>query len=96
VKILDFGLARDTSVQSGLTGLESRPWLQHDAWYRPRHGRLRGAGAGYAVSPPIIGQTLSRCVLYEMLTGDRAYNGETAAETMAAILREDSPPIHPR
>ena len=31
------------------------------------------------------------CVLYEMLTEERAYKRETAAETMAAILREDPP-----
>ena len=31
------------------------------------------------------------CVLYEMLTGARAYQRETAAETMSAILREDPP-----
>jgi serine/threonine protein kinase len=31
------------------------------------------------------------CVLYEMLTGHRAYKGDTAAETMSAILRDDPP-----
>jgi hypothetical protein len=31
------------------------------------------------------------CVLYEMLTGQRAYKRDTAAETMAAILREEPP-----
>src|SRR5262245_22103020 len=31
------------------------------------------------------------CVLYEMLTGQRAYKRDTAAETMSAILREDPP-----
>ena len=30
-------------------------------------------------------------VLYEMLTGQRAYKRDTAAETMSAILREDPP-----
>ena len=30
-------------------------------------------------------------VLYEMLTGKRAFRGETAAETMTAILRADPP-----
>src|SRR2546427_263137 len=31
------------------------------------------------------------CVLYEMLTRRRAFHGETAAETMTAILHEDPP-----
>jgi eukaryotic-like serine/threonine-protein kinase len=33
------------------------------------------------------------CVLYEMLTGRRAFQRETAAETMTAILKEDPPEI---
>ena len=33
------------------------------------------------------------CVLYEMLTGQRAYRRDTAAETMSAILRDDPPDL---
>src|SRR4029077_11969634 len=32
-------------------------------------------------------------VLYEMLSGRRAFHGETAADTMSAILREESPEL---
>jgi lipopolysaccharide export system ATP-binding protein len=32
-------------------------------------------------------------VLYEMLAGQRAFRGETSAETMTAILREDPPDL---
>ena len=32
-------------------------------------------------------------VLYEMLTGRRAFQRDTAAETMTAILREDPPEL---
>src|SRR5262249_39020452 len=32
-------------------------------------------------------------VLYEMLTGARAFHGETAAETMTAILRDEPPAL---
>src|SRR5262249_48742746 len=32
-------------------------------------------------------------ILYEMLTGRRAFHGESAAETMSAILREDPPDL---
>ena len=32
-------------------------------------------------------------VLYEMLTGQRAFRRDTAAETMTAILREDPPDL---
>jgi serine/threonine protein kinase len=33
-------------------------------------------------------------VLYEMLTGKRAFKRDTAAETMAAILREEPPELN--
>jgi len=32
-------------------------------------------------------------ILYEMLTGRRAFKKATSAETMAAILNEDPPPL---
>jgi serine/threonine protein kinase len=32
-------------------------------------------------------------VLYEMLTGRRAFRAETAVETMMAVLRDDPPPL---
>ena len=32
-------------------------------------------------------------VLYEMLTGQRAFRRDTAAETMTAILRDDPPEL---
>jgi len=33
------------------------------------------------------------CVLYEMLSGQRAFKGATPADTMSAILKEDPPPL---
>jgi serine/threonine-protein kinase len=33
------------------------------------------------------------CVLYEMLSGKRAFSRDTAADTMSAILHEDPPPL---
>ena len=32
-------------------------------------------------------------ILYEMLSGRRAFRGESAAETMSAILKEDRPDL---
>ena len=61
VKILDFGLARDTSVQGGLTGQESPttapattpvPVLGTVGYMAPEQVRR--------VSPPITGPTFSR------------------------------------
>jgi eukaryotic-like serine/threonine-protein kinase len=32
-------------------------------------------------------------VLYEMLTGQRAFSRPTAVETLSAIIRDDAPPV---
>jgi Tol biopolymer transport system component len=93
VKILDFGLARDTSASSDLTRLES-----------PTMGPATTPGTvlgtvGYMAPEQVRGEPADHrsdlfalgCVLYEMLTGQRAFTRETAAETMSAILREDPP-----
>ena len=93
VKILDFGLARNTSEQSDLTRLES-----------PTMGPATTPGTvlgtvGYMSPEQVRGEPSDHrsdifalgCVLYEMLTGQRAYKRDTAAETMSAILREDPP-----
>ena len=93
VKILDFGLARDTSVQGELTRLESPTMAPATT-----PGTVLGT-VGYMAPEQVRGEPGDHrsdifalgCVLYEMLTGQRAYSRETAAETMAAILREDPP-----
>src|ERR1019366_5887152 len=33
-------------------------------------------------------------ILYEMLSGKRAFHGDTAADTMSAILKEDPPDLN--
>src|SRR5262245_42563495 len=99
LKILDFGLAKlhpaldDGGVQStGGTGSDiTGP------------GTLLGT-VGYMSPEQVKGvRADSRsdifsfgCVLYEMLAGRRAFRGETAAETMTAILRDDPPDIAER
>src|SRR5262245_39658891 len=93
VKILDFGLARDTSVRGDLTRLES-PTMA----VATTPGTVLGT-VGYMAPEQVRGEPADHradlfalgCVLYEMLTGERAYRRETAAETMSAILRDDPP-----
>jgi len=95
VKILDFGLAR----QDGAT---------HDAsdTRSPTLARPTDAGAvmgtvGYMSPEQVRGQVADArsdlfslgCVVHEMLTGQRAFLRETAAETMTAILREEARPL---
>ena len=93
VKILDFGLARHTSAPSELTRLESPTMAPATT-----PGTVLGT-VGYMAPEQVRGEPADHrsdlfalgCVLYEMLTGERAYKRETAAETMSAILREDPP-----
>ena len=93
VKILDFGLARTTSQQSELTRLESPTMAPATT-----PGTVLGT-VGYMSPEQVRGEPSDHrsdifalgCVLYEMLTGQRAYKRDTAAETMSAILREDPP-----
>ena len=92
IKILDFGIAKLT-----------RPSDDTGAAHRLAHAR-RDAGtvvgtAGYMSPEQVRGEAVDArsdifsfgAVLYEMLTGRPAFARETAAETMAAILKEDPP-----
>jgi serine/threonine protein kinase len=95
VKILDFGLAKLHQDQAATsdgptTTLEGGT----DA------GHVLGT-VGYMSPEQVRGQpTDSRCdifalgcVLYEMLTGRRAFQKLTSAETMSAILNDDPPDV---
>lgn len=90
-KILDFGLAREMTPNSGAT--ETRAAIT-DA------GIAMGT-VGYMApeqirAQPVDGRTdlfAFGAVLFEMLSGVRAFQRETAAETMTAILKEDVPDL---
>lgn len=92
VKILDFGLARDIVTHaSGAT--ETRAKLT-DA------GIAMGT-VGYMAPEQIRAQAVDGrtdlfafgAVLFEMPTGTRAFQRDTSAETMTAILKEDPPDL---
>ena len=95
VKILDFGLAKLTQPKPGGT--------QTDA---PTNTAGTDAGvvmgtAGYMSPEQARGKPSDHrsdvfafgAILYEMLSGRRAFHGETAADTMTAILKEDPPEL---
>ena len=94
VKILDFGLARqlglpqagDTHSPTAAPGTEPGTVLGTVGYMAPE--QLRGQPADHRSDIFSFG-----AVLYEMLSGRRAFLGETAIETMNAILKEDPPEL---
>ena len=90
VKILDFGLARQLLSQASLA--ETRATAGTAA------GVVLGT-VGYMAPEQVRGETADQradvfafgVVLYEMLTGRRAFARETPADTMTAILRDEPP-----
>ena len=91
VKILDFGLARaGADTTSAAADTATRLSAATDP------GTVMGT-VGYMAPEQVRGADVDAradlfafgCVLYEMLTGQRAFRRETAAETMTAILHAD-------
>ncbi len=93
VKILDFGLAKLAESPFG----EAEP---DDAPTRTAPGLVMGT-LGYMSPEQARGAEADArsdlfavgAILYEMLTGKRAFAGETVADTLSAILHRDPPEI---
>jgi eukaryotic-like serine/threonine-protein kinase len=91
VKILDFGLAKMTEA----------PAVDSETALVPETGAGMVLGTvGYMSPEQVRGQKVDQrsdifsfgVVLYEMLTGRRAFQGDSAVETMNAILKADPTP----
>lgn len=96
VKILDFGLAK-------LTEQIQNPEAQTDVLTRRVNtdpGAVMGT-VGYMSPEQVRGQRVDHrsdifslgVILYEMISGKRAFRGESAIETLNAILKEDPPEL---
>ena len=91
VKILDFGLAKLTRPEASGGGGESLT-----AQVNTEPGQVLGT-AGYMSPEQVRGKATDHrsdifafgSILYEMLSGKRAFHGETPADTMSAILKEE-------
>ena len=92
-KILDFGLARIDDGASSSTDLTSLPTLERTA----AHVVL--GTVGYMSPEQVRGLPVDHrsdlfalgVLLYEMLTGQRAFSRGSVAESQAAILRDEPP-----
>ena len=93
MKVLDFGLAKAASGDGSGADLTQSPTSdggRHARRDDPRHGRLHESRAG--AGKPVDKRTdiwAFGCVLYEMLTGRRAFGGDTISDTIAAILERE-------
>jgi len=95
VKILDFGLAKLTQ-SDGNQSQTDIPTRRVDT----DPGVVLGT-VGYMSPEQLKGRAVDQrsdifsfgAILYEMLSGRRAFHGESAAETMSAILKEDPPAL---
>ena len=93
VKILDFGLAKALIGEVASQDISTSPTLSRLATMQ---GVLLGTAA-YMSPEQAKGKPVDRradiwafgCVLYEMLTGEMAFHGDTVSETMAAVLKND-------
>jgi len=93
VKILDFGLAKLTRSDAEGSGDQAlTQTVQSDP------GTVLGT-VGYMSPEQVRGKPADArsdlfsfgAILYEMLSGKRAFHGESAAETMSAIVKEEPP-----
>ncbi len=92
VKILDFGVAKLQAPSNSNPSIESMTTVT-------KHGSMIGTVA-YMSPEQLRGKPVDHrsdifsfgAILYEMLTGSRAFRGETEVDTMTAVLREEPNP----
>jgi serine/threonine protein kinase/Tol biopolymer transport system component len=93
VRILDFGLAKALEGETSETDISTSPTISAAA---TRAGVLLGTAA-YMSPEQAKGKSVDRrtdiwafgCVLYELLAGQPAFDGETITDTLAAVVRAE-------
>ena len=95
VKVLDFGLAKAMDPAAAMSpGLSQSPTITTPAMTQA--GVILGTAA-YMAPEQAKGKSADKrsdiwafgCVLFEMLTGRRAFDGEEVSDTLAAVLRAE-------
>ena len=90
VKILDFGLAKTVAPAAAQTSTrladDTEPGVALGTVGYMAPEQVRGHAVDHRADVFSLG-----AVLYEMLTGRRAFGGDTAADTISAVLKEAPP-----
>src|SRR5205085_10508375 len=84
-KLLDFGIAKLLAADSDATSTLEGMLVGTPAYMSPE--QLQGKPLDQRFDIFSFG-----AVLYEMLTGTRAFDGHSAAEVASAVLRDEPPP----
>ena len=101
LKILDFGLAKHgVPVAHGSQSFLATEAVSPGHVFRTEEGLVLGT-MGYMSPEQVRGEAVDArsdifsfgVVLFEMVTGKRAFDRDTAADTMVAILKEDPPDL---
>src|SRR5262245_26085795 len=96
VKILDFGLAKTMTSDTSNHAADQQATMTSA-------GIILGT-VGYMAPEQVRGENVDPradlfavgAILYEMATGDRAFKGDSPADTMSAVLREQPPDLSVR
>lgn len=95
IKILDFGLAKvlqptlEADSDSETETRKSTPGMVLGTMGYMSPEQVRGKAADHRSDIFTFG-----AILFEMLTGKRAFHGDTSADTMSAILHKDPPELN--
>ncbi len=100
VKILDFGLAKQSVMHAFASGTGAGATITTPELTAP--GTVMGT-VGYMSPEQVRGGLVDHrsdifsfgAILYEAISGDRAFKGDSSVETMNAILKEDPPELDP-
>jgi len=86
VKVLDFGLAKSIAADADVTRTTAGAVLGTPAYMSPEQAE----GKPLDVRSDIFSLG---AVLYELLSGTRAFGGDTTAQVVSAVLRDAPPPL---
>jgi WD40 repeat protein len=89
IKVLDFGLARSTApAEDGATMSGTTPGLVMGTVGYMAPEQARGLPVDHRADIFAFG-----CVMYELVSGRRAFQRDSIADTLSAILKEDPPSL---